>query len=584
MNSTMNNTILTDPYDTNPLFEELDSTIESNTSVMNINDLPGAKDPLNDELERQEIETKILEKRLKNLKLKREIENLEKTENSRSKSSHSSAATPLKKPNEIRRTLAFDQLKAKKSLILNKNTKEQTKITLELARNGNKVPKFEKNGSLFQFLTQELYLFILDQGLTMVESCLPFIHHAFSKFNMRHRLSSLIDEILEHEENIELLDFLILLGKKLSPRAEKINPDKHKRKTDECCQDATYRLLSLALASDYPEDVVCSLIASILVDYESNAAIKTEISREILRIENSMNPKNLISAARAVDRILKLDEITEFSGKNDDLLNVAVLNRNFCKICKKNPVGNNRSGVPYSTCYDCRADRKVGFVATRICVNCKQPHQDRSRVTNDLFASCKKCYFEKLDFSSNHNSTRREIPALPRQNPNGFSHLKSFSQVSQDQDNQNLSFSVYSPNEPDLAVAIQDNYSLGNERLKIKFESSNGLVAEGLCDTGANGNVIEMSLLEKYGLDRLVEKPQTIAFAHGFDGKPVQILGTIILPLITGNKSFSSKFDVVNKLSRYAAILGTPYLKEVGVMAEINKKLNENKIEVSAGN
>ena len=608
LNSTLNADLT---YDNNPLFEPLydseillNSTIRTNLSGNSLNSTrenshesgnpsflsnvtagPGNAANRNASLDRileeQRKEEKILTKKLKKLKLVREIERLER-ETKISDGTNAPKAAPASVA--IRKSLAFDQLKNEKSKLFQNTKKEQNKVTLELCRNGHKIPKFKKNSCVLQFLTQDLHLFITDQGLTQTNQVLPFVHHAFSSLNMRYRLSSIIDEVLTEHPEVELLDFLIELGKKLNPRVQKFDPSLHKRKNNECVQDCVYRLLSHALASSYPENVLCSLIASTLVDHESQPTVRTEISREIIRLDGKFTPENLLAAAKVVDRVLKLDDLSESLDESDLLLSVATTAKNLCQKCQKTPVGVGPSGFPYRFCYDCRSHRKISFQETKVCISCKKPHSDRNKFSNEIFPKCKNCYFSTPIPSQSH------FPARDHRDDKNFTgtafkEMKSFSEVvSGPAENADVSFLVYSEAEPDLEIALKDNADLGNGRLKIQIKSSNGLITQALCDTGANSNVIEFSLLEKYGLANKMIKSSEPTFAHGFSGKSVPVLGTIILPLVTGNKNFNMKFEVVSNLARFKAILGTPYLERVGVMSNIKSKLRENEIEVSEGN
>ena len=549
-------------------------------SHVNENDLESLFEPERAELQKsikkEKLERELLEIRLKNLSLKKAVSEAEKKN---SKMSFSSAK------NNIRKTLHCNGINNKKSKIFQDN-KEITKIVLDLTRNSKKVPKFNRQMPIMKFLTQDLYNFCLDQGFFELKHVLPWLHHSFEQFEMRMRLNHLVSDIIKDKENIEIIDFLTILGKKLSPKAENFDPSKASRKKNECLQDAVYRLLNLVSTSDLPENVCCQLVVTTLTDYEKDSAIKTEITREILRLKNVYTPDNILLAARTVDKILNLDDLS-LSAVQEELLEInAFEDKKKCPICKTNNLGKNKFGFLHKSCWECSKgeDRKRNNF--RNCKSCGTRHSDRSPRTNEIFDICKRCFYSNNNYENfsnkkvtfNENTPNKNYDPFSSKN---FSSMRNFGELSQSENDKNIL--VYSPGQ-DFYAALNSNMEMGVNRLRIKFRTSNGLEADALCDCGANSNVITLTLLKRYNLENQISYPKELTFATSFDGSKVSVVGQIVLPLVTGSKTLKMKFDVVHSLGRFSALLGTPYLAEMGVMKNIEEKLKQSDVIVTSEN
>ena len=161
------------------------------------------------------------------------------------------------------------------------------------------------------------------------------------------------------------------------------------------------------------------------------------------------------------------------------------------------------------------------------------------------------------------------------QNPRIPLDIKTF------QDVQNESIVVFSPFEDVIAVAAKENLQKGDGRLKVQLKSGlNRLTCTALIDSGSTANVISLSLLKEYNLTQKIEYGDHERFASGFDGRKSRIIGSISLPLVTDTKTNVFRFDVVENLGRFKAILGVGYLDKLGIMASIKDTLENNRVQI----
>ena len=488
---------------------------------------------------------------------------------------------PTNEVMQLRDSVRFPNLDMKRDSF---DKREEKKIVFELARNSSKVPKFEGKTSLIEFLCKDVYFFTIDNGIRSTKDCVAWIHHCFRLYDCRERLQRHLNEIVPVVDENDIKEFLRILGTRLTRSKEKIEPSKDKRRAHECIEDVVFRLLAKANRASENESTSMNLIKETLVEMEKDPKISLEINRFLFK--KQLSPQVFRDCAEWVDMMLRLGELKMTNSVTfDPIIEIDSYGPkkeedNKCIVCKKYQPRKDRYGNFFPKCYDCsrsEISRNLGNDSrprnnTRICQECKAPHCDKSPVTGRIYPYCTPCHTKYQNTSAGKRSYSGHDSRYPPLN------VKNFSEVTTKKE-----FCIYTPEAAELEIALADNLMIGNKRIVVNLESSNGLKCRGLVDSGANGCVIKKSLLQQYGLENKIISRE-MGCAHGFDGTPVKVLGTIELPIKAGGNTFSLIFDCVDEISNFGALLGTPYLDRLGIMSLIESKLEKNGVDCERKN
>ena len=124
----------------------------------------------------------------------------------------------------------------------------------------------------------------------------------------------------------------------------------------------------------------------------------------------------------------------------------------------------------------------------------------------------------------------------------------------------------------DTSLRHEDIYSLvamateQREKSRIFLEfTKNKTKGWALLDSGATCNSITFEFLRTCGLEHKVEKEKTARYARDFMGNPHRIGGEITITIQLGRLSYTGKFLVLDPKSKFAAILGAPFLHQYGI-------------------
>lgn len=329
---------------------------------------------------------------------------------------------------------------------------------------------------------------------------------------------------------------------------------------------------------------VNKIIADSLIKHETNTSIKRDFKR-LIYTANPLKEQKLIEIAAEIDDIHLLTMSCNDKIEEKD---ITIDANNFSQ---KNIYQNPRNTTS-----------KNNFVGK--CITCNNQFNKMRK----YHVHCSNCFYTKIlprypknnnnpTYNNNYNNNYRNNFTnpnnlrSPRNNNNLSNNNKNFNNTTSNLPNSNLNNT--NNNNKSYANAIRKE-----EEQPTDEPTSNEVAAminrpfdrpfinldktgksRALIDTGANDNIVSSAYLRKRGI-RYQSKPTECSTFQGYRAK---LLGTAMVPLFRGQQPV--KCAVTENMTSQDVILGTPWLKDIGVMDSFTNALNNTgDYQVTMGN
>ena len=479
---------------------------------------------------------------------------------------------------------------------LNKTEDRSTQDSLKFIRtHPEKVPSWKDyKGKMCMalFCCKILYKYAKQQALHKVVFLERWLGYAFS--DIEERMYMNLTMVQSQFPRVGLFRTLRELARRMCPDDFVSLEVLGSRKESETLVDFAIRLLSdIPICQDVAEKEIPRKALQYISSHEKDQNVDMELRRELLNSNKNIGTADitkdeLLQIMEKVDRLRKLgterlrhsiakvdqehDIIEKSTAANDQREILAAIyglqnqvlthksSRAVCKKCGMEHDSKSPSGRLWPFCNSCfsrnRNERKSRNIFSQppvthaVCEDCKSPVQPGPG--GRPFKKCSRCFLKSKSTKS-------------------ISDIKSYSTIRlRDIENNVLRKQAELIGSKSICEITESGpYDQKRYRLAIKVTNmkKRGQI-KALFDTGCNTEVLTEQACKQLGITHLIDRSIRHS-ARGVDNRELGVIGEVKATLHIGDVPYTSRFQVLERISGFDMMIGTKFMVSNNMMESI---------------